>query len=302
MAMALWLVSTSSMADTTKDQCVDANAKAQDLRRDGKLTAAGEQLRQCASPACPAMVRDDCSRRLDELERAQPSIVFDVKDGAGADVIAVKIRIDGQPLADHLDGKPLKVDPGAHTFSFEVAGQAAVTKQLLVNEGETGRQERIVLGSGAAPMVAAPTSSVPPPPTETSTASSSSAPHETPASGPGTQRALGLTLGGVGVVGVGLGVAFGLMASSAWSSAKSACLPGGPSMCSGNVSAANADHSAAVTDGTIATVGFIAGGLLVATGAILFFTGHHETSPAPSLALTPIVGPRQAGIGLSGGF
>jgi hypothetical protein len=47
------------LADMTKDQCIDANGKGQELRREGKLSEARDQLRACANAACPAMVRDD---------------------------------------------------------------------------------------------------------------------------------------------------------------------------------------------------------------------------------------------------
>jgi hypothetical protein len=297
LVAALGLVSTAAAADLTKDQCVDANTRAQDLRRDGKLAAAGEQLRACAATSCPAMVRDDCARRLDEIDRAQPSFVFDVKDAAGADVIAVKIGVDGQPLVDHLDGKPLKVDPGIHVFSFEVAGHAPVSRQMLVKEGEAGRHERIVVEDEAAePTTGLASSALAQP--ETSTAPSPSS------SGLGTQRAVGLVLGGAGVAGLGVGTVFGLFASGAWSKAESACGPTGVKACaSTGVTEANSDRRAAVTDGTAATIGFIAGGVLVATGAVLFFTGgHHEGGAGTGAAVTAILAPGQAGIVVSGAF
>ena len=63
--------------------------------------------------------------------------------------------MDGQPIAERLEGTALSIDPGAHTFTFETAGQANIEKQFVVHEGEKDRRERIVFG---APMVtAAPT-------------------------------------------------------------------------------------------------------------------------------------------------
>src|SRR5207237_2673547 len=56
---ALWLFAVGAHADPTKDQCVDADTKAQSLRRDGKLSAARDQLKMCAAQACPELVRDD---------------------------------------------------------------------------------------------------------------------------------------------------------------------------------------------------------------------------------------------------
>ena len=111
-------------AETNKERCVNANADAQALRQDNKLTAAREQLALCVDPACPAIVREDCAKRLDDLERAQPTIVFDVKDSSGSDMSAVTVTVDGKPLAERLVGTALKVDPGEHVFLFTVVGRA----------------------------------------------------------------------------------------------------------------------------------------------------------------------------------
>src|ERR1700690_180086 len=120
LAVAFWTVGGVSRADVPTDQCIGANAKAQWLRQAGKFGEAREQLKSCAEASCPGMVRDDCMQRLDELERAQPTIVFDVKDSAGKDISAVAVTVDGRRLADRLDGRAIAVDSGEHTFSFLV--------------------------------------------------------------------------------------------------------------------------------------------------------------------------------------
>jgi hypothetical protein len=109
IAAGLLLLSTPSFANgpkggITKTECIDANTQAQSLRRDGKLSAARVQLLKCSDPGCPSIIRDDCTSRLDEVEKAQPTIVFDGKDGDGHDLVAVSVTIDGQPFADKLDG------------------------------------------------------------------------------------------------------------------------------------------------------------------------------------------------------
>jgi hypothetical protein len=156
IAAALSLPARSASADPppTKEQCIDANTRGQDLRRAGKLSAAREQLRTCAVPACPALLRDDCTRRLDEIDKVQPTVVFMVKDAAGKDVSAVKVTMDGRPLADVLDGTELPVDPGRHVFTFAAAGQAPVTATLVLAAGEKDRQEHVSL-KGGAPLAAA---------------------------------------------------------------------------------------------------------------------------------------------------
>jgi hypothetical protein len=301
-ARALIAVSFASLAagearaDVTKEQCIDANGRGQALRHDGKLSAARAELQSCVSASCPAMVRDDCAWRLDELDRAQPSVVFEVKDGAGADVIDVRVSIDGELLAGHLDGTPLRVEPGAHVFSFEAIGHAAVTDRVLVREGEAGRHERVVLDGGAAlgPSASSAPSPAPTPPTPIGASAIA------PSGGLGTRKSLGLAIGGAGVVGLGVGAAFGWLASSAWSSAKIAC-GGSPNACVDEPSGSS-HHATAVTDGTGATVAFVGGGALLAAGAVLFFVGHGKDAPTQGVALLPGVAPGQAGLSVLGAF
>lgn len=282
----------------TKTQCIDANTQAQSLRRDGKLGAARAQLAICDNPACPEIIRDDCTQRRDELERVQPTILFDAKDGDGKDLVAVSVTVDGAPLADSLAGKALRVDPGAHTFVFTVAGQTPVQKSLVLRESEKDRIEHVVIGT--------PTATAPPPTTTPAAAATPSALPATPPdaqpSGLGTQRILGIGLAGAGVIGLALGSVTGLMASSAWSNAKTAC-GGDVSHCT-NPAAANDDKSTTNSLGMVSTVGFIAGGVLLAGGAALFFTGGHgDHAPGTaSVSVTPAIAPGLGGMTVVGSF
>jgi len=279
--VSLSLGAYSSSASPTKTQCIDANASAQDLRRAGQLSRAREQLRLCVDASCPALVRSDCTQRLDDLDHVQPSLVLDAKDATGADVVDVQVTIDGQPLATHLDGKPVNVDPGVHALTFETAGSPRVSRTILVKEGDAGRRERVVFRPALAPAPSAPE----------------------PATGPtlGARKTLALVLGGGGVVALGLGTAFGVLASSAWSNAKSAC--GGSASACTNLANGSAYRSTTETDGAVSTGTFIAGGALLAAGAVLFFTGSQsEGGKAHALAVTPLVAPGEAGIAVGGTF
>ena len=66
-------------------------------------------------------MRDDCAQRLDEIDRVQPTIVFEVHDGSGKDLSAVRVLLDGRPWLDRVDGAAVPLDPGAHTFTFQNA-------------------------------------------------------------------------------------------------------------------------------------------------------------------------------------
>jgi hypothetical protein len=292
----------------TKDRCIDANGKGQEFRREGKLTAAREQLRECATPACPAMVRDDCAKRLDEVEKAQPTIAFEVKDASDADVSAVKVTMDGNPLAERLDGTALPVDIGEHVFTFELVGRPPVTRTLVLTEGEKGRRERIAIG-GATPSTPALMPPPSPAPVREANAPAGAAPvfsaiEPLPTrGGMGTQKVLGLVAGGVGVAGIAVGSVFGLMTLSQKSQQESACGSSASCTSSGHARALS-DHSTGMTDSTISTVGFIAGGALLVGGALLFFAaGHSPDAPAAARTLVvPSVGPGGGGMFLTGRF
>ena len=282
-------VAQVARADMSKAACAKANADGQALQLDGKLSAARKLLVSCGDPSCPAIVRDDCAQRLNELERLQPTIVFDVKDGDGVDVSGVSVTVDGQPLTDRLEGLALKVDPGEHAFTFTAAGHPAVTRSFVLKEGEKDRRERIVLESAAVPP-AAPS----PTPTPTSPAPTAVPAEATPA-GMSTMKVLGLTTGAVGVAGLAVGGIFGALTIAAVNQQKTDC--SSASTCS-NRAQALSDHSTVSTDSTVSDVGFIAGGALLALGAVLFFTAP-SSSAAPTSGLVIMPAPSRGGGGLS---
>jgi serine/threonine-protein kinase len=261
----------------SKGDCVDANARAQDLRREGRLALAREQLRLCADPACPALVRSDCVQLRGELDAVQPAVVFDAKSPSGADVFDVRVSIDGELVAKVLDGKPLRVDPGLHIFSFATQGSPTLFEKITVAEGETLRREHVVFGNQP-DLVESPSSA-----------------------GLGRQQVAGIAVGGAGVVGLGLGTLFGVLAASAWSNAKSAC-GGNPGQCT-DVASGAAYHGTMETDGAISTASFIVGGALLAGGALLYFTANprgHDVGRVASVS--PSCGPGQLGLDLRGAF
>jgi hypothetical protein len=282
-ALAIIGSSAPARADVTKAECIDANGSAQQLRREGKLSGARELLRKCSDPSCPGLVRDDCSKRLDEVERMQPTIVFEVKDAAGTDLTAVSVSVDGVRIARELGGTALPVDPGAHTFTFGVVGRAPVVRQFVLHEGEKARTERIVIGGQA--QVPAPAQTPEPPAVSGPSASPTSSPSAPlppePQSSTGAgdgRRTLGLVGAGVGAAGLVAGAVFGALSWSAHSSYEQDCGSNIHAPTGQCTEAGVRGESDAATKGTWSTVFFASGGALVATGAILFFTApksHH---------------------------
>jgi len=255
----MFLARPALAVDPTKSQCLSSNGSAQSLRASGKLREARAQLLTCAAKTCPRPVRRDCAEWLTEVDKAMPTIVFDVKDGGGNDLTAVVVELDAVVLVIQLDGTAIPVDPGQHVFRFSSEGLPTIDKTFVIQEGEKDRHEKIVLG--AAPATASPKSDV-----------------ETPSSSGDTQRTAGLVIGGAGVVGLGIGAVLGIMAQGAWAGSQHQC----PGACS------------ALTEANVATVGFIAGGALLAGGAVLYLT-----APRVGVSVAPRIGGADVRLGVT---
>lgn len=194
------LGSASARADNGKLACVAASEQAQQLRDEGKLKQAREQMLACAKDSCPQAIRKDCSAWLAALDTSMPSIVLSAQDATRHDVIHVRVTIDGKPLVEALDGRAVPVDPGPHLLRFEMDGRKSVEQRVLIREGEQRRAISIQFPSTIAPIdQAAPTSAPPKRP-------ASPAPDTTPVRIP-----IGaMVLGGVALAGLGSFAFFGI--------------------------------------------------------------------------------------------
>jgi hypothetical protein len=122
-----------------KQQCVEAYEQTQSLRKSANLRSARDSALTCAQAACPAVVKKDCAAWLAELEQSLPSVVLGARDKAGQETTAVRVFVDNEPLVDHLDGRAVALDPGAHTFRFELDGAPPSELHTLIREGEKNR-------------------------------------------------------------------------------------------------------------------------------------------------------------------
>lgn len=166
-----------------------------------------------------------------------------------------RARLDGREAA--TEGPGLPVDPGEHVVRVEAPGATAHETKVVIAAG------------GGVTDVTVPELKVP----------VKEVVREIDAPRPYRPLAIGLVAGGV--VGLGLGTAFGLVAVGNKSDAH----------CEGvDCSAAGADASKlrdAQTAGTVSTVAFIAGGVLAAAGIVLWVAaprGHTGKSLALDLS------------------
>jgi hypothetical protein len=117
------------------------------------------------------------------------------------------------------------------------------------------------------------------------------------------QRTIGLIVGGIGVAGLATGAVFGLMASSKWSTAQGEC---GPSSCT-NLQGAQSDQQSASTLANVSTAAFVAGGVAVAAGVVVWLLAPRASGGPTATGVgsrpTPVVGVSPAGLELRlGGF
>jgi hypothetical protein len=261
--------------------CIASSEQALEFRKQGRFHDALKQLALCADPRCPTEVSSECTQRIAGLNTAMPTLILAARDAMGNDLYDVKVTMDDAPLLTSLDGRSIAIDPGEHSFHFEAPGQPPLDKKIVLRESEKDRRESVVIGT------------IPP-----------KAP--TPAAAPAgsswsTQRTLAVIGVGVGVVGLASGAIFGGLTIKEKNAETSGC---GTSSC---YPTAKDHYDNAITDGTVSTVAFIAGGVFVITGAVLWVT-----SPAPSPAssstttgrirLAPALGTRSGGALLQGWF
>jgi hypothetical protein len=299
LAPVLGALAPDARAEDATAQCIAASEQGLDLRKQEKLLDARKVLATCATTRCPDEIRTTCEQRINNINSVLPSIVFDVKDASGNDLPNAKLTVDGVVVSTQLGGRSTSVDPGSHAFTIEVAGQPAVQKTLVINEGDRDRHEKVVVGAPAAAAMPASTAAAEP---SAGTAGAvtplATGSVESPSTG-STQRLLGLVLGGVGAGGLVLGAVFGLVASSKWSSAKSDCGTG----CGPNVPAQQ-EKSDAQSAATVSTVAFTGGAILAAAGIAVYFTAPSTSAKSAlnALSVAPAATPTGAGLLVRGGF
>lgn len=150
-AVSLAHVHAAEAAPPTKDECVQAHGKGQDLRESRQLADAKRLFLVCAQQTCPALIQSDCARFGEELERTVPSVSFTARDAKGRDLPDTQVFVDDKLVATGLgDGKAYDVDPGSHHVKFVHAG-ATVSVDVVAAVGEKGRNVIANFDSGGGP-------------------------------------------------------------------------------------------------------------------------------------------------------
>ncbi|MFO0673793.1 MAG: hypothetical protein U0235_29940 [Polyangiaceae bacterium] len=128
-------------------QCAATAERAQSLRQANKLTEAARELVACANAECPKFVRADCVRWLDEVQSTLPSVVVRAETESGADVLDAQVSVDDVTASL---GLAVSLDPGTHVVRVRKDGALGEAK-ILVAQGE---KNRVVVVRVAAPKPA----------------------------------------------------------------------------------------------------------------------------------------------------
>jgi hypothetical protein len=275
------LVPTTTRADETVP-CADAASEGQRLKNDHKLVEARVEFQNCARRQCPLIVQTDCLKWLEDVNTSLPTVVVTAKDASGADLVDVKVNVDGQPLVSKLDGQAVPIDPGRHVFQFSMQNGTELDQGAIIREGVKDQSVNVVLGS-AVSRSPRPLAGVP-----GVVGGGSPAPESR------VWNTVGWVLGGSGLLGLAVGGAFGAVAihdnDSASCNASKQCLPG--------------PLSDARTAAVGSDIGFIAGGLLVAGGVTLVLLTPRRSSDGRGMGVNviPLMGPGESGVALRGFF
>jgi hypothetical protein len=188
--------------------------------------------------------------RIAALEPKLPHLTIVVRARAPG----LSIKVDDLPRNEATWGMALPIDPGEHKIVATAEARRSWQSTVTLSIGEKKTLEIPALDEEA-PVIVPPKPVQPPIVIDT--------PPPPPSS---SQKTIGLVVGGVGVLALGAGAFLGLQAKGKSDDADAIC-PG--TSCPQNAVSLNED---ARQMATFSDVAFIAGGVLVATGAILFFT------------------------------
>jgi hypothetical protein len=197
----------------------------------------------------------EAERRADIL-KPKLAMLEIVVPGATRAIPGLTIKKEGAPVGEGQWGSPLPTDVGNYTIEASAPGHKTWSSSIRIAAD----------GSSASVWVPA-------------LEKGDAQPFWT------GQRAAGIAVGSVGVVGVIVGSALGGLAVSKNSASKQDCSPADPNSCT---PAGVALRQVAITTGNASTAAIVVGSALVTTGIVLFATG----APSKKTELTKTEGAR----------
>jgi hypothetical protein len=214
----------------------------------------------------------DAEREGAALKVRVPRVVISLE---GAEPSEVTLTIDGKSVSSAVIGSPRLLNPGAHVVEVTRGNDRARAKVTAVE----GKELPVLLRLASD----GPTSADPAP--VAGTPGSVEPPGDDSAAGRGSsiRPTLGWVSIGVGAAGLAVGIGTGLSAKSKRAALDDSGVCVGdscPSSKQGEVDSLN-------TLRTISTIGFVAGGVLAATGVTLLLTAPSKSGASAALQIAP---------------
>ncbi len=232
----------------------------------GKVLLATEELRRVTvedlgpTPSKAFVNAKGRARAL--LAAAEPRLGHATVRITGPEAPVLVVRLDGEPLAVGMLGLEIPVDPGSHRVQAEADGFTAAEGTFTVAEGGSQTVElelkAVPVDPTEPPAALQPRAPSPRPSAPVSVANAPPA-----ASRSNLRLPAWLTLG-VGVVGFGAGIGFGVAALNDKAALDGVCVN---KACPPS---AKAGVNSLQRDATVSTIGWAVGGVAAATSLVLF--------------------------------
>jgi hypothetical protein len=225
---------------------------------------------------------DKIRERLAALEKTLSNLVIVVADSEPA---TLEVRQDGALVGKAGWGTPIPVDPGEHKISATAPGAKA--REVTTTVAGNGQTATVSLPPIEYLPTGAPAQASGSTPTATQSTPGAT-PAATPSEGASHRKLAALVVGGVGVVGLGVGAAFGLMVKPTYD--KSAA------HCTGNNCDAtgHSDRQSAFSKAEVSNIAFGVGAAALLGGVVLWLTAPKEHATESATLITPLLGPRVA--------
>jgi hypothetical protein len=226
----------------------------------------------------------------DQMAALEPNLSYlTITVSMNAASKGMQVALDGEKSAW---GMAYPVDPGEHEVSATAPGRKSwSTKTTVTSTG--GRTSVSVPTLEAEDMVGAPA------PLAASQPSRSQRDVATSSSGwsRSTAHTLAFVSGGAAIVALGIGTGFGVDAISKKSQYQQHQVNG---RCIDEQCVTLSTEAVSAAAGS--TVSFVIGGVLVAAGAVLWFTAPGGDAEGRKVAIVPMAGPRNVGAALTGSW
>lgn len=249
----------------------------------GRTASAWAELRELSIKDSNQARRADATRRILELRPRLTSVTVKIAKPT-PQLVVTRNTIDVTAIA----GAPTPVDPGTHRFLATAPGHRAWSAEIKV-AGE-GKVIDVAIPP-LEPDAGAPASDSQPP----AAAALPPVPEGAEQQPGRARRIAGIAVFSTGLASATVGAVYGIRALSRGNKARDEC-GGELAQCMGDVAVAERLVEDGRSFARISNIALIAGGVVAATGIVLYVTAPNGVTAAP------VAGPGAVGFGVSGRF